>query len=111
MDSHRPPQARAITYEEWKRGGGGGEPPQRREPTRVEQAIRDWALRLIKQEEAAYETEEKLPPKQYVEFRARKGDLRMLFNSIKYNPEISGTLKAVETIWDYRFGLRRPGPV
>ena len=111
MDSQRPPQAKAITWEEWKKGGGGsGEPPQRREPTFIEQAIRDWALRIIQKEKAACESDEPLPPAQYLAFKARKGELTQLFNSIKYNTDLSGTLKAAKTIWNYHFGPGLKGP-
>jgi hypothetical protein len=110
LNPHNRPQAKAITWEEAQQRRSGGEPPQKREPTFIEQAIRDWALKIIQREKEICETDKQLPPAQHLEFDARKGQLTRLFNSIKYNTELSGTMKAVRTIWDHHFGRGLQGP-
>lgn len=99
-------KAKAVTWEEYRRGGGG--PSPERGPGPIERAIKNWALKLIDQEKQSCDSGQPLSPKEWLEAKARKGDLTMLFNRIKYDASLSGTLTAAQTILHYQFGLPRP---
>ena len=70
MDHFRS-KAKAVTWEEYQRGGGGDPTPERG-PGPVERAIKSWALKLIDREKQSYETDEPLSPKDWLEAKAKR---------------------------------------
>jgi len=98
------PRAKAITWEEWRRGGGGGGGPDGpdREPSWLGRKFREIASRLIEQERDTLDTTQAQTPAEYLANRRKQSDLSDEFNRINDEPGIGGTFEALRTITRYK---------
>ncbi len=101
------PQARAITWDEFRRGGGGDGFEPQREPTKLGRAFRDWACKLISREKDSLDKPAQTPA-EYEAAMKRQKELTKEFNRISDEPGIGATLAAVGTVFRYNFGLTAP---
>lgn len=98
------PRAKAITWEEWRRGGGGGGGPggPDREPTWLGRKFREWACSLISREREKLEKKDQMLPAEFVE----RNKLTAEFNRLSERPGFDITMEAVQTV--YRYTLETP---
>lgn len=99
------PRAKAITWEEWRRGGGGGGPggPDR-EPSWLGKKFREWACRLIDRERDSLDADAQTPA-EYISNRNKTRDLTYEFNRLSEEPGVGVTLEALRTITRYKAPL------
>jgi hypothetical protein len=103
------PRARAITWEEWRRGGGSGGPggPDR-EPTWLGRKFREWASNIINRERDSLDKPAQTPA-EYVAAQKKNRELTDKFNRINQEG-VEATIEAVTTLFKYKFGFSQPAP-
>lgn len=104
------PRARAITWEEFRRGGGGGGGPDGpgREPSWLGKKFREWACKLIDHERGSLDSKQAQTPAEYIAARRRQQDLTSEFNRLNDEPGIDVTVDAIRTIIRYKLPFSAP---